>query len=152
MGTNGCFFYVDKGYHQIHMHKGDGEKTSFHTQRGTFCYIKMSFGLKNARETYQRLANKVFEPHLRRSIELYVDDMVIRSRNDSCFLHDITETFSNLGTTNMKLNPQKCIFGIEEGKFLGHAITKDGINANPPKIGSDARNTIAKDSERSIST
>nr|KAJ0202518.1 hypothetical protein LSAT_V11C500266950 [Lactuca sativa] len=143
---------IDEKIESLHGHKwiffmGWRKNIFSHIERDILLY-KNVIWIKNARATYQRLANKVFEPHLRRSIKLYVDDMLIRSGNDSCFLHDITETFSNLGTTNMKLNPQKCIFGIEEGKFLGHAITKDGIKANPPKSRSVTRNTIAKDSER----
>lgn len=123
-----------KGYHQIHMHNGDEKKMSFHKDRGTFCYIKMSFGLRNAGVTYKRLAYKVFNPQLGRNIEVYVDEMVIKIKNDNHFLQDIEETFANLRTLNMKLNQQKCIFGMEEGKFIGHVITKDGIKENSKKI------------------
>lgn len=92
------------------MHKGDEEKTSFNMDRGTFCYTKMSFGLKNAGMTYQRLAEKVFKPQVSRNIEVYVDDMIIKSRDDDHFLKDIAKTFANLRVVNMKLNPEKCMF------------------------------------------
>lgn len=80
------FLNAYKGYHQIHMHVGVKEETCFHTERGKFCYIKMSFVFRNVGATYQRLEDNVFEPQFRRNIEVYMDDMVIKSRNDSCFL------------------------------------------------------------------
>lgn len=79
------FLDAYKGYRQIHIHDGDEEKTSFHTERGTFCYIKMSFRLRNAGATYQRLAYKVFEPQVGRNIEVYVDGMVIKSKKRQFF-------------------------------------------------------------------
>nr|KAJ0213601.1 hypothetical protein LSAT_V11C400194170 [Lactuca sativa] len=87
------FLDAYKVYYQIHMHAGDEEKTFFHIERGTFCYIKMPFGLRNVGTTHQGLADKVFAPQIRRNIEVYVDDMVIKSRNDNCFLQDITKLF-----------------------------------------------------------
>lgn len=100
------------------MHKCDEEKTSFHIDKGTYCSTKMPFGLKNAGATYQRIADKIFESQIGRNIELYVDDMVIKSRNDNLSLEDTRETFKILRIVNMKLNPKKCIFGTEEGKFF----------------------------------
>ncbi|GJU44988.1 reverse transcriptase domain-containing protein [Tanacetum coccineum] len=94
----------------------------------------MPFGLKNAGATYQRLVDKVFNKQIGRNLEAYVDDMVIKSTSEEGMLSDIQETFERFRSINMKLNPKKCSFGVEEGPFLGHLITKQGIKANPTKI------------------
>ncbi|GJS29659.1 reverse transcriptase domain-containing protein [Tanacetum coccineum] len=129
-----CFLDAYKGYHQIRMAKEDEEKTSFHTEQGTLCYEKMPFGLKNAGATYQRLMDNMFVSQLGRNIEIYIDDMVIKSKNEGDLISDIAETFDTLRKVNMKLNPKKCTFGIENGQFLGYMITQDGIQANPEKV------------------
>ncbi|GJR54810.1 reverse transcriptase domain-containing protein, partial [Tanacetum coccineum] len=90
---------------------------------GVLSYRKMPFSLKNARATYQRLVNKVFNDQIRRNLKAYVDDMVIKSASEEDMLMDIQETFDRLRSINMKLNPKKCSFGVEEGPFLGHLIT-----------------------------
>nr|GEW95853.1 reverse transcriptase domain-containing protein [Tanacetum cinerariifolium] len=128
-----CFLDAYKGYHQIRMAKEDEEKTSFHIEQGTFCYEKMPFGLKNSRATYQRLMDNVFISQLGRNIEIYVDDMVIKSKNEANLISDVAETFDTLRKANMKLNPKKCTFGVEAGQFLGYMITNEGIQANPKK-------------------
>ncbi|GKA73663.1 reverse transcriptase domain-containing protein, partial [Tanacetum coccineum] len=91
------------------------------------------FGLKNAGTTYQRLVNAAFQYQIGRSLEAYVDDMVIKSNDEKVLITDIAETFDNLWRINMKLNPKKCSFGAEEGKFLGYMVTSKGIRANPKK-------------------
>ena len=93
----------------------------------------MSFGLKNAGATYQRLVDAAFQTQLGRNLEAYVDDMVIKSKEEREMIADIAETFDNLRRINMKLNPRKCSFGMEEGKFLGYLVTSEGIRANPKK-------------------
>ncbi|GKD35376.1 reverse transcriptase domain-containing protein [Tanacetum coccineum] len=128
-----CFLDAYKGYHQIQMAKEDEEKTAFYTEQGTYCYTKMPFGLKNAGATYQRLVDSVFQSQIGRNLEAYVDDMVIKSKEETGLLADIAETFEGLKTINMKLNPKKCSFGVEEGKFLGYMVTSEGIRANPKK-------------------
>ncbi|GKF10449.1 reverse transcriptase domain-containing protein, partial [Tanacetum coccineum] len=129
-----CFLDAYKGYHQIQMAEGDEDKTAFFTGKGVFCYRKMPFGLKNAGATYQRLVDKVLNDEIKRNLEAYVDDMVIKSASEEDMLMDIQETFDRLRSINMKLNPKKCSFGVEEGPFLGHLITKQGIKANPSKV------------------
>nr|GEX59726.1 reverse transcriptase domain-containing protein [Tanacetum cinerariifolium] len=99
----------------------DEEKTAFYTDQGTYCYIKMPFGLKNIRATYQRLVDSTFQSQIGKNLEAYVDDMMIKSRDEKMLLPDIAETFDNLKKINMKLNPKKCSFGVEEGKFIGDA-------------------------------
>ncbi|GJU98220.1 reverse transcriptase domain-containing protein [Tanacetum coccineum] len=118
-----CFLDACKGYHQIQMSEEDEEKTAFYTDQGTYCYTKMSFGLKNAEATYQRLVDSAFQTQLGRNLEAYVDDMVIKSRTEKDMIMDVMETFDNLRKINMKLNPKKCSFGVNEGKFLGYMVT-----------------------------
>ncbi|GJU36167.1 reverse transcriptase domain-containing protein [Tanacetum coccineum] len=128
-----CFLDAYKGYHQIKMAKEDEEKTAFTTSQGIFCYSKMSFGLKNAGATYQRLVDKAFQRQIGRNLEVYVDDLVIKSRTEEEIIRDITETFKTLRQINMKLNPKKCSFGMQEGMFLGYKVNTDGLKVCPEK-------------------
>nr|GEW62886.1 reverse transcriptase domain-containing protein [Tanacetum cinerariifolium] len=118
-----------KGYHQIQMAEEDEEKTDFITSQGVFCYTKMSFGLQNATATYQRLVDKAFYKQIGRNLEVYVDDLVIKSRTEDEIVRDIEETFKTLREINMKLNPKKCTFGIKEGMFLGYKVSTRGLKA-----------------------
>ncbi|GKC15299.1 reverse transcriptase domain-containing protein [Tanacetum coccineum] len=108
-----CFLDAYKGYHQIQMAKKDEEKTAFITSQGIFCYTKMPFGLRNVGATYQRLVDKAFHKQIGRNLEVYIDDLVIKSSTEDEIVRDIEETFKTLGEINMKLNPKKCIFGVE---------------------------------------
>nr|GEV57016.1 hypothetical protein [Tanacetum cinerariifolium] len=128
-----CFLDAYKGYHQIQMAEEDKEKTTFYIDQVTYCYTKMPFGLKNAGATYQRLVDSTFQSQIRRNLEVYVDDIVIKSRDEKMLLADISKTFDNLKKINMKLNLKKCPFGVEEGKFLGYMVTSEGIKANHKK-------------------
>ena len=87
------------GYDQIRMDEADQEKTSFVTSQGLFCYKVMSFGLKNARATYQRLINKMFAQQIERNVEVYIDDMLVKSLREDEHLNDLQETFDTLRTT-----------------------------------------------------
>ncbi|KAJ0566634.1 putative nucleotidyltransferase, Ribonuclease H [Helianthus annuus] len=129
-----CFLDAYKGYYQILMKEEDEENTAFHTDKGIFCYKKMPFGLKNTGATYQRLVDKAFANQIGKNMEAYVDDLVIKSKTEYQMLDDIQETFKNLRKVNMKLNPEKCSFGFEEGKFLGHIVGKQSIKANPNRV------------------
>ncbi|GJW24874.1 reverse transcriptase domain-containing protein [Tanacetum coccineum] len=102
-----CFLDVYKGYHQIQMAKEDEEKTAFITSQRIFCYTKMPFGLRNARVTYQHLVDKAFHKQIGRNLEVYVDDLVIKSRTEDEIVRDIEETFKTLRKINMNLNPKK---------------------------------------------
>ena len=121
-------------YNQIRMDETDQEKTSFVTSQGLFCYKVMPFGLKNAGVTYQRLVNHMFRPQIGRNVEVYVDDMLVKSQNEEIHLDDLHETFDTLRQYNMKLNPSKCAFRVSSGKFLGFMVSHRGIEANPNKI------------------
>nr|GEX63745.1 reverse transcriptase domain-containing protein [Tanacetum cinerariifolium] len=128
-----CFLDAYKGYHQIQLAEADEEKTAFHTRQGVYCYTKMPFSLKNAGATYQRLMDKAFESQFRRNIEVYVDDLVVKSHTEDEMVRDIEETFRTLRKVNMKLNPKKCSFGLAERVFLGYVITPEGIKPCPDK-------------------
>ena len=106
------------GYNQIKLNEADQEKTSFVTSQGLFCYKVMSFGLKNAGATYQRLMNKMFSHQIGRNVQVYVDDMLVKSVREDNHLSDLQETFDTLRLYNMKLNLNKCVFGVTTGKFL----------------------------------
>ena len=121
-------------YKQIKMDEADQKKTSFVTSQGLFCYKVMPFGLKNARATYQRLVNHMFRPQIGRNVEVYVDDMLVKSQDKGKHLDDLQETFNTLKQYNMRLNPSKCAFGVSSGKFLGFMVSHKGIEANPNKI------------------
>jgi len=120
-------------YNQIPMHRSDVDKTTFITESANYCYQVMPFGLKNAGATYQRLMDRVFEKQIGRNLEVYVDDMVVKSEMFEQHLDDLAEIFSQLRLYNMRLNPAKCVFGVEGGKFLGFMLTHRGIEANPDK-------------------
>ncbi len=94
----------------------------------------MPFGLKNAGATYQRLVSQIFKDQIGRNMEVYVDDMLVKSRAAEHHVADVNETFSKLRRYRMKLNPAKCAFGVTSGKFLGFIVTQRGIEANPKKI------------------
>ncbi|GJZ21591.1 reverse transcriptase domain-containing protein [Tanacetum coccineum] len=129
-----CFLDAYKGYHQIQMAEEDEEKTAFITNQGIFCYTKMPFGLRNAGATYHRLVDKTFHGQIGRNLEVYVDDLVIKSRTEDEVVRDIEETFKTLRKINMKLNPKKCTFGVEEGMFLGYQVNTKGITICPDKV------------------
>jgi hypothetical protein len=122
------------GYNQIHMHELDEEKTSFNTDRELYCYKMMSFGLKNAGATYQRLVKKMFQDQIGKNVEVYVDDMLVKSRKASGHSANLEETFNTLRSYQMKLNPTKCTFGMSSSKFLGFMVSQRGIEANPEKV------------------
>ena len=103
------------GYNQIKMEEADQEKTSFVTSQGLFCYKVMPFGLKNVGATYQRLMNKMFAHQIRRNVQVYVDDMFVKSLREGDHLDDLRETFNTLRSYNMKLNPKKCAFDVTVG-------------------------------------
>jgi hypothetical protein len=132
--TAGCetlsFLNAYSGYHQIRMKESNQLATSFITPFGMYCYITMQFGLRNAGATYQRCMNHVFGEHIGRTVEAYVDDIVVKTRKAS----DLETTFKCLKAKGVKLNPEKCVFGVPRGMLLGFIVSERGIEANPEKI------------------
>ena len=111
LAGHGMLSFLDafSGYHQIPMYLSDAEKTSF--IHGLFCYNVMPFGLKNVRATYQRLVTKMFRPLLGKTMEVYIDDMLIKSKERPDHATHLQQVFDLLKTYGMKLNPVKCAFG-----------------------------------------
>ncbi|KAL0444568.1 UNVERIFIED_CONTAM: Retrovirus-related Pol polyprotein from transposon opus [Sesamum latifolium] len=95
-----------QGYNQIKLAKEDQEKTSFITERGLYCYNVMPFGLKNAGATYQRLVNKIFSEQIGRNMEVYVDDILVKSKKRQQHTEDLKECFDQLRKYGVKLNPK----------------------------------------------
>ena len=128
------FLDAFSGYNQIRMDPDDQEKTSLITGQGTYCYRVMPLGLKNAGATYQRLVNKMFQKKIGTSMEVYIDDMLVKSTIAELHIAHLSEAFQILREYNMKLNPAKCAFGVSAGKFLGFIVNNQGIEVNPDKI------------------
>ena len=116
------------------MRESDQLKTAFNTPYGTFCYIMMPFGLKNAGAMYQRCMQRCLNAQIGRNVHVYVDDITVMSRKKADLLDDLQETFDNLRAYRMKLNPKKCVFGIPAGKLLGFIVSERGIEVNPETI------------------
>jgi hypothetical protein len=125
-----CF----SGYHQIYMKEEDKANTSFITPFGTYCFVRMPEGLKNAGSTFSRPTKRILEDQMGRNIFTYVDDIVIASKNKEDHLSDLAETFANMREARLCLNLEKCIFGVPQGKILSYLISHRGIEANPSKI------------------
>ena len=104
------------------MDPSDQEKTSFVTGQGTYCYRVMPFRLKNAGATYQRLVNKMFQKQIEVSMEVYIDDILLKSVKVELHITHLAEAFQVLKSYNMKLNPAKCAFGVSIEKFLGFIV------------------------------
>ncbi|RVW75673.1 Transposon Ty3-I Gag-Pol polyprotein [Vitis vinifera] len=105
------FLYAFFGYHQIPMTPADEEKIAFITPHELYCYKIMPFGLKNVDATYQRLMTKIFKPLVGRTVEVYIDDIVVKSKTREDHVHHLQEVFHLLRRYDMKLNPSKCAFG-----------------------------------------
>jgi type VI protein secretion system component VasK len=109
----------------------------------------MSFGLKNAGATYQRLMNKMFRNQIGRNVEVYIDDMLVKTKNEANHLEDLEETFKTLRQYRMKLNPSKCVFGVSSGKFLGFMVSQRGNRSQPRQNKGRAGDDTTKDGQRS---
>jgi hypothetical protein len=127
------------GYHQIWMKKEDEPKTSFITPSGTYCYLRMPEGLKNvggsfSEGSFSRMTTKVLHFQIGRNVLTYVDDIIVKSTKQENHIANLQETFANFRQAGLKLNPEKCVFGVKKGKFLGYLVSTKGIEANPNKI------------------
>jgi len=120
-------------YNQIRMHPNDESKTTFMMELTSYCYKVMPFCFKNVGATYQRLMDMILAPMLGRNVQAYVDDMVVTSQEKRQHVTNLEDLFETKGKYNLKLNPEKCVFGVEAGKFLGFMLIETGIEANPDK-------------------
>ena len=112
----------------------DMEKTSFITEWGTYYYQVMPFGLKNAEATYQRAASTLFHDMMHKDVEVYVDDMIVKSRDRADHLAALHRFFERIKRFRLRLNPKKCTFGVNSGKLLGHIVSERGIEVDHEKI------------------
>jgi hypothetical protein len=108
--------------------------TSFITPFGMYYYVTMLFGLRNAGATYQRCMQHVFRDHIGWTIEAYVDDIVVKTRKADDLVDDLRIAFGCLRVNEVKLNPEKCVFGVQRGMLLGYIVSQRGIEANPKKV------------------
>ena len=129
------FSFMDgySGYNQIKLVVRDKSKTSFTTPWGTFCYTVMPFGLKNVGATYQRAMAVIFHDQMHKNMDAYVDDILVKSKEEEDHLDALSQVFERLILYKLRLNPQKCVFGVESGKLLSFIISKKGIEVDPAK-------------------
>jgi hypothetical protein len=130
--TTGCellsFLDCYSGYHQIALNKDDQIKTSFITSFGAYCYMTMSFGLKNAGATYQRAIQQCLADEIKNDlVEAYVDDVVMKTREAHTLVDNLQRTFMTLNKYQWKLNPKKSIFRVPSSILLGNVVSRDGI-------------------------
>lgn len=130
------FSFMDgfSSYNQIKMAPEDMEKTSLITPWGTFCYQVMPFGLKNAGATYQRAMTSLFHDMMHKEIEVYVDDMIAKSTTEEDHIEHLLKLFQRLRKYKLRLNPNKCTFGVRSGKLLGFIVSQKGIEVYPDKV------------------
>ena len=140
--TEGCellsFLDAYSGYHQIKL-ESDQLATSFITPFGMYCYITMPFGLRNAGATYQRCMLHVFRDHIGRTVEAYVNDIIVKSRKTDDLVANLRITFDCLRAKRVKLNPKKCVFGVPRGMLLGFIVSQRGIEPNPENVSAITR-------------
>jgi hypothetical protein len=136
--TSGCdllsFLDAYFGFHQIQMSREDRKHTTFVTVDGLYCYVVMPYGLKNVLPTFVRAMSKTFGDLIRDKVEVYVDDIVVKTKRGSTLVEDLTLVSDRLRATRTKLNPDKCVFGVSAGKLLGFLVSYRGIEANLEKI------------------
>jgi hypothetical protein len=136
--TSGCdllsFIDAYSGFHQIKMARDDRKHTAFVTVDGLYCYIVMPYGLLNALPTFARAINITLGDLVRDIVEVYVDDIVVKTRESNSLLENLAQVFDKLRATSTKLNPEKYVFGISAEKLLGFLISHRGIEANPDKV------------------
>jgi hypothetical protein len=129
-----CFLDAYSGYHQIKMKESDQLATSFITSFGMYCYVMMSFGLRNAGATYQRCMQHVFGDHIGRTIEAYVDDIVVKTRKADDLVSDLNIAFGWLRANGVKLNPGKCVFGVPRACCWDTSSPSEASRPTPKRL------------------
>ncbi|XP_077242451.1 uncharacterized protein LOC143882962 [Tasmannia lanceolata] len=122
------------GYNQIKMAPEDMIKTAFITEWGIYCYKVMPFGLKNAGATYQIAATTLLHDMMHKEVEVYVDDMIVKAKTREEHVGSLRKLFKCIQKYQLRLNPNKCVFGVTSGKLLGFLVSQRGIEVDPQKI------------------
>ena len=117
------FLNAFQGYHQISLTTEDQKKTAFISTDANYHYTMIPFGLKNAGATYQWMMTRMFRDKIRHTVEVYIDDMVVKSKWEIQHIDDLKEVFKVLRRHKLHLNANKCAFEVGVGKFLGYLIT-----------------------------
>jgi hypothetical protein len=138
-----CFLDAYSGYHQIKMKESDQLATSFITPFGMYCYVMMSFGLRNAGGTYQRCMQHIFRDHIGQTVEAYVNDIVVKTRKADDLVNNLRVAFDFPRANG--LNPEKCVFGVPRGMLLGYIISQWGIKPNPEEVAALERMGLIQD-------
>ncbi|RDY07599.1 Retrovirus-related Pol polyprotein from transposon 17.6, partial [Mucuna pruriens] len=131
-----CYSFMDgfSGYNQIRMALEDKEKTTFVTTWGMFYYKVMPFGLKNAKATYQRAMVTLFHDMMHKEVEIYINDMIAKSKTPGQHINDLRKLFERLRKYQLRLNPAKCTFRVGMGKLLGFIVNERGIKLDPEQV------------------
>jgi hypothetical protein len=129
-----CFLDAYSGYHQIKMKESDQLATSFITPFGMFCYVTMPFGLRNEGATYKHCMQHVFGDHIGRTVEAYVDDIIVKNRKADDLVGDLSIVFGCLRANGVKLNPEKCVFGVPRGMLLGYIVPSEASRLTPRRL------------------
>jgi len=120
-------------YNQICLVEEEQEKTSFTTPWGIYCYVSMPFDLKNAGATYQRAMTTIFHDMMNVYMEVYVDDILVKSRTRKDHPEILAKVLQRAREHQLKMNPKKCVFGVSSGKLLRFIISQRGIEIDPNK-------------------
>ena len=121
-------------YNQIKMAPKYMTKTTFTIEWGIYCYTVMAFGLKNAGKTYQRMAMTLLHDMMHNKVEVYVDDMIVKSKDGGSHTINLKKFFKRIKEYRLRLNRQKCTFGVIIEKLLGLLVSDRGIEADSSKI------------------
>jgi len=126
--------YLRSGYHQIKIHPYDIPKTAFSTRYGLYEFLVMSFGLTNAPAYFMYLMNSVFKPELDKFVVVFIDDILIYSKNDDEHAKHLRTVLQCLRDHKLYAKLSKCEFWLDSVKFLGHTISSNGIAVDPSKV------------------
>jgi hypothetical protein len=121
-------------YNHIRLKEEDRHKTNFTTPWGTFEYLRMPFGLSNVGATFQRAMDYAFRGLIGKLIEIYQDDLTVFSKDGKTHICHLSQFLDRCPEFGISLNPAKSVFGVTEGKLLGHIITKEGVKIGPKRV------------------